>query len=496
MSTVSFDEMLRLLPVTSLENNPKSVEFFLNRADLIYSKLNKESSKSFFLNYIKSLTTGTINLRIKPLSTWKLIKSELKNFIWPYKPILQRLQDQLSISQFPEETILSYSDRLFLELELLNESYKLKYTDFSTEIFDFLCLVNMHNSLDIFVKGIYCKDLKTILQGRDYKTLTEAVKYARDKEMLLIDSNNRKNSVQSENYNSNVFTAPIKKVVPRKKNIFKCGLCFRLGHQSKFCRHKQNASQFTDLPLVENIIPSNSYTCEFCSRTGHITQFCRFTKAKQTNPLGYQTFTNVPQVTQVFPLSTQKRQNGTQNVQQMPHVYPKREYVAPRYFTQQMTQVFPQSNQEMSSANLNTMSSNVVNQTLYQLPIQYEFPQIKRDLSNLNTFPGTRQNFTQVPEHFKENRHRLNQVQNNRFNLKTDSILSQSKSAKKDPILNPSSISKTDIGSQENLKLPVINLFDPKVFPILSQFDINKSNCTDLCESNQKRQENPRPIGT
>lgn len=273
-----------------LEPNPKSLELFLNRADLIYTTIsNDEKSKAFFLDGIKSLITENDKLAIGDLGTYELVRSVLISRIIPKKPVLQRFQDLFDICQIAEESIQSYSDRIRRAMYELNVTYKLRYKEDSSQQLDFLYLMNMRNSLDIFVIGIFNQNLRSLVIGKGFTNLEEAILYAEEKEVQLAikpctnHEAKQEQSVSSQTLNSNKISQNQKAShkVPLDKPIFKCGLCFRLGHQLNYCRFIKKTQSLTDLPINKNLKPI--YECGKCFRKGHLLPFCRFINKPRVN---------------------------------------------------------------------------------------------------------------------------------------------------------------------------------------------------------------------
>lgn len=292
MDFLNNKDILNYLPKI-LQSDPKSLELFLNRADLIHSTIsNDESSKAFFLNGIKSCTQGNDKLAICHLETYDLVKSVLISRIIPKKTVLERFQDLFNINQNPQESILNYSDRIRRAMYDLNVTYKLRYKEDSSQNLDLFHSMNMRNSLDVFVIGIFNQNLRSLVIGKDFTNLEEAILYAEEKELQLNIKtfSNQEQSVSSQTLNS-VNESQIKKAsnnfpinFPINRPVFKCGLCFRKGHQSKYCRFIGKSQSVTDLSVNKNIIKP-IYNCEICFRKGHISPFCRYVNKPQINKI-------------------------------------------------------------------------------------------------------------------------------------------------------------------------------------------------------------------
>lgn len=275
---LSIKNILKKLPDV-LEPNPNGLELFLNRADLIYMLiLNDEKSKAFFLSGIKSCITGNEKLAIQDLETYELIKSVLISRIVPKKHIVERFKDLLNIHQNPQESILDYSDRIRRSMYDLNTTYKLRYKEDSSQNIDYFYLMNMRNSLDTFIIGIFNQKLRSLVICKDFLNLEEAILYAREKELQLEikPCATQEQLILGQTLNSSNVTKDEKTSTkcPLNKPIFKCGLCFRTNHQSKYCRFIKKSQCLTDLSI--NNITKTVYECGKCFRKGHLSPFCRF----------------------------------------------------------------------------------------------------------------------------------------------------------------------------------------------------------------------------
>lgn len=358
-----------------LESNPKSLELFLNRADLIYTGiLPDEKSKAFFLNGIKSCTTGNEKLAIRDLGTYELVRSVLISRIIPKKTVLQRIQDLLNINQFPKESIQNYSDRIRRALYDLNDTYKLRYKEDSSQNLDFLYLMNMRNSLDIFIDGICNQTLRSLVICKDFTNLEEAILYAEEKELQLDikPCSNQEQLILDQTIHSSKVSRDQKTFnkCPLNKPIFKCGLCFRLNHQSKFCRFIKKSQSLTDFPINKNSKPI--FECGKCFRKGHSSPFCRFINNSTVNNINQSS--HLRQGSTIIPI------NGTTNlplINYSPYIPPLN--IADNTFNQQ-SYLQPNANLNLSanpygiSTNMHDNYFSSFNHTSYKPLNQFREP--------------------------------------------------------------------------------------------------------------------------
>lgn len=440
MAEFTFQQIVKLLPNLKGKSD---LQLFLNRAEIIQSTLVSTKTKEFFLKCVKACCTD-FKVQIETLTSWDLIKAKLVSIILPYKSILQILEQFLKITQYPKENIQSYHSRIVKITNELDKAYKLDFSNANTVNLEFLYSVNEKNAIRIFIKGIRCKNLKTLLKSRDFETLSDVYELARIEEVDEMEIN--------ENAGS--------------ENRYKCVLCFRYGHLSNYCRYTQNTNGNTK----NNLIKKPLYQCTLCYRSGHLFNYCRYAKPCPEN------------------IRSANLNAITSNVSQ----------VMPNY---------PLVN-KILFANLNTLSSNCLNQKPWQHQSKSELPRITQESRNINFLPKIQQNISQYPVYFNKIPHRLVEPQNSGLNSQTLNFpnLNQTNQIEKFAIsdlrnqqsllnnqtkqrLGPSNIRQTC--SQVNSKLPAVNLFDPNKFPILSQ-----TNGANLCNSIQERQGNPRRSGT
>lgn len=238
MADFSFDNIITLLPL--LRNNPTSIELFINKGDLIFSTLTKPESKAFFLKFVKSSIIENLKIKINDLKDWNQIKNVLISNIMPYKSTLRLLEDLLKIKQFSNETIQKYYLRIYKVTNDLNMAYKLSNPTANSSNLDFLYSLNEKTALQVFIRGIKSLNLRIWLKSRNFNDFNQAFLFAKENESDASTEDLIPNSKTKLN-----------------KPTFNCTLCFRTGHQSKFCRiPKQNTQKTNSISSSQPINPN------------------------------------------------------------------------------------------------------------------------------------------------------------------------------------------------------------------------------------------------
>lgn len=259
---IEIKNILNSLPI--LENNAKGLELFLSRSDLIFSTIptTDDDLKKFFLSYVKSCTSAFVKLAIQDLGTYELVRAALVARLLPKKTLMQLNEEISKISQFSDETILNYSDRINKLSNAIIVLQKESNPDATKETLKVLLDLINNQALEIFTKGLR-GDMKNWVMAKDYKTLSEAVTYAVSKEPQLV-------SVKTP-----VKTPENPKDVNSVQKCYKCGLA---GHLANYCKYKPAQNR-------ESSKPSGSkFYCNFCKRSGHTEDRCFAAKRAKDKP--------------------------------------------------------------------------------------------------------------------------------------------------------------------------------------------------------------------
>lgn len=100
----------RVLPL--LEDDEKSLEIFIRKADTLYSLLTTEDEKKLFLKCVKDYTTANTYSDIALLESWDAVKLELKSRILPSKTVTQLHSDLIAVKKDPWEPISTFTDKI------------------------------------------------------------------------------------------------------------------------------------------------------------------------------------------------------------------------------------------------------------------------------------------------------------------------------------------------------------------------------------------------
>lgn len=260
---IGYKEMTQILPI--LHDDANSLEIFISKGDLIFTTLTKPESIVFFLQVVKSCTTGSLKLKILNIATWELIKKALVATILPFKTVSQLNDEMFQIKHSANESIQAYSDRILQLTNSLNVAYKLSNTEATADALKLVYAMNQKVALNSFVRGLK-GNLKAWVKARAFTEFSEAVEYARQEEFE--DQTPSSNQTQPRQVQSNVVKP---KPTDAPKSCFKCG---NTGHMANYCRVKPLNSR-SNAPAARE---KPTYFCTFCNKNGHTEDRCYMAK--------------------------------------------------------------------------------------------------------------------------------------------------------------------------------------------------------------------------
>lgn len=216
----------RFLPV--LEQNQKSLETFIRKADTLFALLPDNNAKGIFLNCVKNSTTESTYADIAALTTWDGVKQELKAIILPRKTVSQLHNELTNITKSPAETIVEFAENIKKVANGLKDAHRLSDRTVAEADWKLIFDIIETQSLTTFTQGL-SPQLRNWVMARDFKTLREAESHARTLEYLDVEPTQQTPPIPSLNQTrqgSNQLTRP----PPRE-----CGRCHKLGHTADRC---------------------------------------------------------------------------------------------------------------------------------------------------------------------------------------------------------------------------------------------------------------------
>lgn len=255
-SDLATERMLSAMPI--LDNNGSNLELFLNRANLTYAYMNDDQKKKkYFLDYVISCTSGDTHIAVRSLETFEQVQAELSSRFLPTKTI-SSLQAELSrIKQYPNETILSFSDRIQRIAYALDVAFKLTNSTAADATLAILSDINSKAAMNTFVSGMG-GEMRNWIMSREFKTFKEAVDFAKSKE-------------------HEVHPIPMEEI---PSLIKKCGKCGSPNHFTDYCRAKPNSSKDDNRNSrrKSQAITTKNLFCDYCRKPNHTEDRCYLKK--------------------------------------------------------------------------------------------------------------------------------------------------------------------------------------------------------------------------
>lgn len=235
----------RILP--QLDEEPKSLETFIRKADTLFNLLKNDNAKNIFLNCVKDSTTESTYADIASLKTWEEIKQELKVIILPRKTISQLHNDLQNVVKDPLDTIVGFSEKIKKAMNGLKNAHRLSdrtvlEADWK-RVFDII----ETQALTTFIQGL-SPQLRNWIMAKDFKTLKEAENHARTLEYL------DKESIPAITDSNQTYQDS----KPINKSFKMCFKCHRMGHTADRC-FSANIPRinFSGLPIDTYYKPQN-----------------------------------------------------------------------------------------------------------------------------------------------------------------------------------------------------------------------------------------------
>lgn len=293
MSELSLKDMSQMLP--NLQNDPKSLEFFINKGDLIFNSLTTEPSKSLFLHVVKSSLVDTLKLKVTDLDSWSLIKQALIATVLPTKSLNQLNDELFKMSQQTNESIQSFSDRILQVTNAINQQFSLSNPDAKVDALTLVYGMNKKTALSVFVNGLI-GEVKIYVKARNFLEFGEAVSFAKmeehnvSKAMVIWKPEPELSQPQVQNQPQvNRTQVPLENPIKaeRKSRVnqnFTCFKCGNDGHLANYCKMKSNNARGNN--------PQSGFSkpvviCNFCNRKGHAEETCFLAKQAKGKACSY-----------------------------------------------------------------------------------------------------------------------------------------------------------------------------------------------------------------
>lgn len=372
MADIPFEKIITILP--NLVGNPKSLEAFLNKADLIFSNCATANSKLTFVNCVKSCTVDTLKIKISDSTDWVEIRKILLSEILPTRNISQ-LGDELSkITQLPGESIQSYSDRIYQLTYTINTAYEYHNPDASADAMKMVKAVNEKNTLNAFIKGL-SGDMKNWVKARDFKLMSLAVLYAKEQEHEY-DAGKILEKKTNSNTRANKPTSQPK-----------CFRCKNLGHYAHEC---VASSRPINKPKDFSQKKENIQFCSFCNRTGHSIDNCFSAKRSKNMSCSY------------CGLNNHTTQNCLRKIADQPNIS------RPRQINH-----FSTSDQILAQINLSQLMDSLAVNARYR-PVNYQ--QGMSQIQDISNVPQQGQNSNEVVRYIDTSNRYSQNASNNSVN--------------------------------------------------------------------------------
>lgn len=232
----------RVLP--QLEDNEKSLEIFIRKADTLYSLLTTEDGKKLFLKCVKDCTTASTYADIALLESWEAVKLELKSRILPSKTFTQLHSDLTAVKKHPWEPISTFTDKIKKISNDLKDAHR--QTDSTATEADWKRIFDMIEiqSLTTFIHGLE-PNMKSCVLAKDFKTLKAAETYVKGLEQFVTGTTSLPISTRFNQANQ-----------PQQQFCFNCK---RSGHIAANCFAQPN----NERPI-----------CTYCHIQGHTKDRC------------------------------------------------------------------------------------------------------------------------------------------------------------------------------------------------------------------------------
>lgn len=205
-----------ILAIPVFKGEKKELETFLNTCD-VYMDIIPNEHKDNLLRIIKTKIVGDALAKIAPiedLANWQAIKAKLKLKVYKKVSFEFAQEDLNNITQYKDETIEKYGNRIKEKLRNLNEAI----SDITTENAEKIILrkVNEKQAISKFQQNLRDNNIRILVSASSKENLDEAITYALQKELL-----------------------------EKHKKTASCGLCGLTNHSEENCRKKKNTNNFT-----------------------------------------------------------------------------------------------------------------------------------------------------------------------------------------------------------------------------------------------------------
>lgn len=205
--------------LSTLEEDPQSLEIFIRRAETLHSVLPDDDAKKIFLNCVKNCTTGNTYSDIASLETWPEVRDELRVMLLPQKSISQLYIELASIRKFSGEPIVEFTVRIKKIVNALKNAHKQSDTTAAEAAWVKVFEMIDSQALNSFVQGLGTQ-MKNWVMARDFKTLKSASDYAQGLEYT-----------DKEMFQSTDMQRPI------------CTFCGKMGHNEEKCFKRQSTER-------------------------------------------------------------------------------------------------------------------------------------------------------------------------------------------------------------------------------------------------------------
>lgn len=185
-----------LIPVM---NGSESITKQIIDAIQLYDSLLDNDGKKLLTNYVlKTRLSESAKIRLKQSYTSnELLIDDLKNYFIAKKSV-SALSLKLSNAKQQSKSIDEFGN----SLEELLVGLTLTQADGNEQHINILRPVNEKLAINSFANGLNNRDLRTIIKARNYSTLNDAIRGAKDEELSLGDS---RPLFQMRTYNSNSY---------------------------------------------------------------------------------------------------------------------------------------------------------------------------------------------------------------------------------------------------------------------------------------------------